>query len=223
MTFHHTLLQEAMTIFQRQGIQTLTDQQLIRQLDVSQATFKELFNSRDNLLLQAIRYNLENDKVHQLTISDASLNAVEEVIGLLQHGFRQLQHINPLYFSEMVLFYPSAWELYQDFIQDFSRQQVQNILNRGISEGLFQPILNVSVATRMVLGQVSLLMDGDLFPADEFPLHKLYYTLFFNIMRGFCTAKGAALLDEWGAGLANTHTVVEPLIPQEMNSIQSAN
>ncbi len=199
MSFYNTILQEAIDIFHTNGVESLSEQALIKKLNVSNATFYEFFEDKEDLLTQAITASLDEERELHRDILNASLNAVEEVMGLLAQGVQQLKQISPLYFQDLVAHYPAAWELYLHHSRTYTVPLLTEIIERGIKEDLFCNNLNPDIITRIILGQVNVLLDQALFPAAGYQISEVYKTIYLHLVRGICTAQGVKITEKFFA------------------------
>ncbi|RYF81401.1 MAG: TetR/AcrR family transcriptional regulator [Chitinophagaceae bacterium] len=197
MSFYNTILQEAIEIFHTNGVDALSEKALIRKLNVSEATFHEFFENKEDLLLQAISYSLEEEREEHTDIRNASLNPVEEIMGMLNYGIKQLKEISPLFFPELIKSYPAAWDLYMEQSHNYTVPQLADILERGIEEGYFCNDINVDIVTRLILGQVNVMLDQTLFPADQFRMSEIYKAVYLHLIRGICTREGVEITEKF--------------------------
>ena len=196
MSFYHTILQEALDVFHTHGVEDITETKLIRKLNVSEATFHEFFESKDDLLQQAIAHYLASEISQHEKLTSAALNAVEELFGLLNYGVQQLRQVSANYFPELIRTQPAAWQLYLQHSESHTLPLVAKILNRGINEGLFLKGLDTALVTRLILGQINVLFDQTLFPAGEYPVSTVYRSVYMFLIRGICTQKGIQLSEK---------------------------
>src|SRR5690606_13955798 len=68
MTFLETILGELLQIFKREGIEANSDADLIRKLDIRQSTFHELFSGREDMVKQAILFDIEVENRRQMDL-----------------------------------------------------------------------------------------------------------------------------------------------------------
>ena len=91
MTFKDTLLQQAIAIFQKNGIADYSEQDLAKVLDVNQSTFDEMFKNKEDLVLQAVKFQGEEDRKRQLKLTAQAENALEELLVLVQDGLENMK------------------------------------------------------------------------------------------------------------------------------------
>ena len=71
----------------------------------------------------------------------------------------------------------------------------QEIIENGITEGLFRPEINPDLANRCLFNLGISIMNNDLYPYDQFTRRDVIRNIFINYLRGISTQKGLLLID----------------------------
>jgi len=79
---------------------------------------------------------------------------------------------------------------------NFAHQELAFLARWGIEDGIFLKNLDVDVAVKTVLALLELLKDNDRFPVTHYSKERLTFGIMVPYMRGVCTAKGLAILEE---------------------------
>ncbi|MFD2246792.1 TetR/AcrR family transcriptional regulator [Pontibacter ruber] len=196
MTFLETILGELLQIFKRDGIESHTDEDLIRILDIRQTTFKELFSSRADMVKQVVLLDIEQQKREQTQLLAKAANPVEEFMLLLQDGIRRIREINPVFIGDMQR-YPEAWKMSMEHVSSNNQQVNADILNRGILEGYFRKDINLQVVTKIILEQFFMMINPNIFPPQKYDLSEVFRSIYLYYVRGFCTDTGSKLAEEF--------------------------
>lgn len=198
MTFLGTILEELLQIFRREGINTNSDADLIRKLDIRATTFHELFANRDDMVMQVVRYDIEQQKLEQAKMLEKASNPIEEIMMLLVDGVEKMKQINPVYIADLQQF-PEAWQASIDHVT--SNNQIVNaeILNRGILEGYFRKDINLQLVTKIILEQFFMLINPAVFPPHKYSLPEVFRSIYFYYIRGICTEAGGKKAEEFFA------------------------
>jgi hypothetical protein len=191
MTLKETILQEALTIFQREGLKDVTAASIPGKLNISPATYAGIFTDMNDLVKQVIAYDLEKQTSKQNLFLAKSPNAVDAVMRLLQDGIQQINKVNPLYYQQLQQFYPAAWQIALNHLHAHSVPQLHGIINQGIVEGNFRRDINLELVTKIILEQVNMIVNPMLFPPDRYNLAEVFRSIFLYYMRGLCTDAGA--------------------------------
>src|SRR5690606_22879029 len=123
---------------------------LIRKLDIRQSTFHELFSGREDMVKQAILFDIEVENRRQMDLLSKASNPVEGVMTLLLDGIKVIKQVNPVYIGDLQK-YPEAWHMSMQNVIDNNRHINAEILNRGILQGYFRKDLNLQLVTKIII------------------------------------------------------------------------
>lgn len=197
MTLKETILKEALEIFKRQGLEGISEASMMQNLDISQATFREIFSGMEDMVTQVIAYDAEVQEAKHQELLAKSGSAVEDIMILLLDGIEELQKTNPVLYSQLQAHYPAAWALAQSRLDSYSSPQISGILNKGVLEGNFRRDINIQVVTKIILAQLLMMLDPQVFPPDRFNLAEVFRSIYLYYIRGICTDNGSRLAEEF--------------------------
>ncbi|MBX0334347.1 TetR/AcrR family transcriptional regulator [Pontibacter sp. HSC-14F20] len=198
MTFLETILGELLQIFKREGIEANSDADLIRKLDIRQSTFHELFSGREDMVKQAILFDIEVENRRQMDLLSKASNPVEGVMTLLLDGIKVIKQVNPVYIGDLQK-YPEAWHMSMQNVIDNNRHINAEILNRGILQGYFRKDLNLQLVTKIIIEQFFMILNPVSFPPDKYDLSDVFRSVYLYYVRGICTEMGGKLAEEYFA------------------------
>ena len=185
MSFKDTILREATHLFERNGIDNFTEKSLQQKLDISEATFQGFFRDKEDLVTQAYRQKLEDDRHHQEKLIKAADNPIKELLSLIEFGSKQLEHISPAYLADVVK-RPAIMEAAAENMQDYSYPLIYSILNKGVVGGYFRSEMNMGIVTRVILENVYLLINTRVFPPESFNTREVFRNIYLYYIRGLC-------------------------------------
>jgi hypothetical protein len=73
---------------------------------------------------------------------------------------------------------------------------IKNNLERGISQGLYRPLIDTDIITKFMLNRVDTLVNEELFPLTEYDFRQLLQENRIYHIRGIATVKGIEYLDK---------------------------
>lgn len=191
MNIKDTILEEAIHLFQAEGIESNSEEAIRQKLDISQATYNELFASKEDLVRQAIQHDMQVQEQFQKKLLKEAGNSVDELLLLIQNGIKNMRETNPVYLSDLIQHYPRVWQMCLEYLNSHSYFQLYDILNRGVQAGDFRKDVNLQLVTKIMLEMVSLLLNPQTFPPDKFNLAEVYRSIYLYYIRGLCTDSGA--------------------------------
>ncbi|NDK54916.1 TetR/AcrR family transcriptional regulator [Pontibacter fetidus] len=198
MTFLETILGEILQLFKREGIEANSEADIIRKLDIRQSTYHELFASKQDMVLQVVRYDIEQQNQKQKDLLKTANNPVEEIMLLLADGIKSMKEISPVYIADLQL-YPEAWRASLENVTNNNQQVNAEILNRGILQGYFRRDINLQLVTKIILEQFFMMINPVVFPPDKYDLAEVFRSIYLYYVRGICTDHGGKIAEEFFA------------------------
>lgn len=83
-----------------------------------------------------------------------------------------------------------------DHMHSYSAPQLQALLNDGIRSRLFRSDINIQLVTKILLEQVTLMLNPQVFPPDRYNMSEVFRSIFLYYIRGICTDEGARIAAE---------------------------
>ena len=199
MTVKETILEETLELFKQEGIEAYSDEALRSKLDISQATFNELFQNKANLVRETILYDIEKQKQHTKNIIRNAGSTLEEILIMLQDGIKNMKVTHPAYITDLQQYYPETWNICLDHLNTYSHHQIYDLLNRGVQNGEFRKDLNLQLVTKIMLEMLGLMLNPQVFPPGRYNLPEVYRSIYLYYIRGICTENGAKNADSFFA------------------------
>jgi len=197
MTFLDTILEEILRVFKAEGIEASSETDLIRKLDIRSSTYHELFSGKTDMVNQVVRFDLEQQKKEHARFMAAAKNPIEEIMLLLQDGINNIKQTNPLYIIDLQQHYPKIWQLALDHFNTYSYHQISGIINNGILQNLFRRDINLQLVTKIILEQLSMMLNPVIFPPEKYNLGEVFRSIYLYYIRGICTDSGGKLAEEF--------------------------
>jgi AcrR family transcriptional regulator len=186
-----TLLDEARELFMRAGIESQSPEQLIAALDISPATFREMFHDKRDLVMQVTLHDIERQKREHAELFARVANPVGRLLSLLEMGIRDLKKVTaPTYFSDLIQFYPEAWEVGQQHLLSYSYPQISGLLNDGVTHKLLRGDINIGLVSKIIIEQLNMMLNEQIFPSSRYNLAEVFRSVYLYYFRGLCTDEG---------------------------------
>ena len=195
MTVEEKILDRAHELFVKQGIKSVTMDELAQSLGMSKRTIYEYYGDKKTLVEEdAKRFHLqmkgETDRL--ITESDNIIQGVTQVLRFIK---AMLQAVIPLYFADMKRYYPSAFEHITQKREMRKVDVTRVLVQRGVDEGVFRKDLNIELVAFFMNGivladhetmcEISLMRYGD-YEKD----------VLFAYLSGIATDDGRALIEK---------------------------
>ncbi|UOQ73342.1 TetR/AcrR family transcriptional regulator [Hymenobacter cellulosilyticus] len=190
-TLRNTLLEEAVQLFQTRGISSLSLEQIMQALDISPATFREMFRDKEDLVLQVTQHDIERQKREHAELFKTVDNAVARLLSLLEMGIRDLRKVkSPEYFSDLIQDFPQAWELGQQHLAEYSTPQLQGLLNEAILHKSMRGDINIALVAKIIIEQLYMVLNEQIFPPSRYDTAEVFRSVYLYYVRGLCTEEG---------------------------------
>ena len=197
MEIRDRILNHARALFLRNGIKSVSMDDIAADLAMSKKTLYKTFDNKDEMVQAMMSQYLGQAQGNCTRIASGAANAVEEMLNLSQWADEQFSGIHPSIFHDLRKYYPAAWALFAAHKNAFILNQISQNLRRGIAEGLFRSDLDVDVLARLNLAQIEMVFDTNLYPPTHFTPVRVNRVLDEHYLLGVATLKGHKLFNAY--------------------------
>lgn len=197
MEIKDRILQESLSLFTRNGIKSVSMDDIASHLGISKKTLYKWFENKDQIVSAVISTHLSGVQGECEGIIGQARNAVDEMVQMMDWAKRQFANVNPSAIHDLRKYYPAAWNLFHAHKNKYILSQIQANLQRGVAEGLYRPDLDIEVLSRLRLAQIDVLFDPDIFPHTQFEQARVQMACNEHFLLGMVTLKGHKLINEY--------------------------
>ena len=197
MEIKDRILQHAQTLFMRNGIKSVSMDDIAADMAMSKKTLYKWFENKDQIVLGVMSQHLDKAQSECASVAGQATNAVEEMLNISQWADQQFGGIHPSIFHDLKKYHPTAWGLFGAHKNTFILSQISQNLRRGMAEGLFRPDLDVEVLARLSLAQIELAFDQELYPPAQFEPVRVNRIFDEHFLLGVATLKGHKLINDY--------------------------
>ncbi len=190
------LLEQALKLFMRLGIKSMTMDEVATQLRVSKKTLYEHFSDKNDLVEQVVSAVCGHHRSSIDAICAKGLNAIEEHMEITRFLVAQVGGMHPSVQFDLQKYHPKAWAIMDSCEKRVVHGCISANLTKGIKEGLYREDLDVEVITRLYLARMDSTWDGQVFPADRFSMSDVLWKHLDYHIRGIASRKGIAYLEK---------------------------
>ncbi len=185
------ILETAMNDFRQRGIRAVTMDDVATELGISKRTLYEIFDKKEDLLFETVKhYYIERKERMQVKVQHCA-NVMEIILTVYRIKVEEFQQTNPNFYSDMVKYPQVLRFLNQENLSN--RVKFQLFIERGISEGFFRSDVNYELTTGLFDALGNYVMQNQLY--RQYTMEDIFKNLIFVTLRGMCTARGAATLE----------------------------
>lgn len=187
------IIEVSMNMFKRNGIKSVTMDEIASAMGISKRTLYELFDNKEELLVDIFMKKHKNDEQFYKRIEDSNGNVIDLTLKWYRHMLVEHKHICTQFFSDIKK-YPKVLETIES-INKQDREKALNFYHRGVDEGVFRDDINYEIIDMIATNQFNVLLHSELFVKYDFELISI--TLFITFLRGISTKKGQEILEQF--------------------------
>ena len=198
MEIKDRILNHAQQLFMRNGIKSVSMDDIATDMGMSKKTLYKWFENKDQIVQASTTRHLTGTQCDCTAMIQAATSAIDELFRMMEWTKQEFGNVHPSIFYDLQKFHPGTWQLWQAHKNEFILTQIVQNLHRGIAEGLFRADLDVDVIARLRLAQIEMQFDSDLYPPRQFGHHeRVSQALLEHFMLGVATLKGHRLINQY--------------------------
>ena len=197
MDVRKRILTEATNLFFQNGIRDITMDNIAEKLGISKRTIYETFKNKSELLINCFEeYSKERYKANEEIIKN-SQNVLAAICSFIQSGALAIDLLNPAFFSDMRKYHNDIWVMATKQQNEKIYNLAYRLLRKGINEGIFRKDINIDIVVKLILEQMKLLVDNEVFSSDKYTRSEVFKNMVINFIRGIATNRGIELIDSF--------------------------
>ena len=197
MEIKDRILQTAQELFFKYGIRSISMDDIAKHLSISKKTIYQFYKDKDEVVHTLIEQKCKEDLKYFENIHKESANVIEEMFSVMKHLGKLMGEMNPSMFYDLQKFHSHTWNMFREFREEHIIKMVEELLTRGIKQGLIRPDINSKILARMRMAQVELGFNPAIFPPDKFKILDVQLASLEHFLYGICTLKGHKLINKY--------------------------
>lgn len=187
------IIDYAMGEFYKRGVRAVKMDEFSQGLHVSKRTVYEIFGDKEELLLAGLK--IKSLEMRE-KLETYSCNVAHNVVDIIGYFYKLQMEVNSMVgvaFYEEIHRMPRVIEF---FNQEHEREFADRVkfLKAGVEEGLFRQDIDYSLTMELLSASMSEIMRNQIY--KKYSMQQIFDNFFLVIIRGFCTERGAALLNK---------------------------
>lgn len=186
-----------MRMFVAQGIKSVRMDDIAQQLSVSKRTLYELFGDKEGLLYLAMVCYFDQNRRRWEELSESASNVLERLF-LVLNDVMEYSETTRRILENLYKFYPAIYDKLMREGSDRNRQGLREMLEQGISDGLFIDHIDMELAITVLYYTASAItMRRDMILPENISEHKAFTQIVSTFFRGISTAQGLEIIDDF--------------------------
>jgi AcrR family transcriptional regulator len=191
-----TLITQVFMLFMRNGVKSMTMDDISRELSISKKTLYKHFVDKSDLVNQVMQFHIDSDKKLNEVFSRNSLNAIDEMFEIAKNTTNNIKEIHPSTYYDLQKYYPQAWNNFLAYKTEYVYSCIVSNMEKGIIEGLYRNSINIPIIAKIYVSRIDLCIDSSVFPPDKFTFKEVLVEMMRYHIRGIATDKGINYMSE---------------------------
>ena len=187
------IIDYAMGEFYKRGVRAVKMDEISQGLHVSKRTVYEIFGDKEELLLAGLK--IKSLEMRE-KLETYSCNVAHNVVDIIGYFYKLQMEVNSMVgvaFYEEIHRMPRVIEFFK---KEHEREFADRVkfLKAGVEERLFRQDIDYSLTMELLSASMSEIMRNQIY--KKYSMQQIFDNFFLVIIRGFCTERGAALLNK---------------------------
>ncbi|MDE6450768.1 MAG: TetR/AcrR family transcriptional regulator [Odoribacter sp.] len=190
------LLENISDIFLKYGLRSTSMDDICTHLKISKKTLYQFFNNKDDVVEQVMIYRRDNRQAQKNLEKLKKQSPIELILSIRDHTIACCNKEVPTNWFDLKKYHPEVWHRMKEKDEMFIRQLFDEMIDKGIREGIFREDINKDVQVYLFVKQMGLLNESLMNDETKYPPEVLVSTIMENIIRSFVTSKGMEELEQ---------------------------
>ncbi|HRZ41420.1 MAG TPA: TetR/AcrR family transcriptional regulator [Bacteroidales bacterium] len=192
------ILAKASELYLSLGVRNVTMDTLASELDISKRTIYELFNDKDDLVIQCIRYMIMEQGRQHIEMIQASENVIDALFRILRMQEDQRKSYPKVFIEDIKKYFPSVFSAFYTCKADLKKYSASYaLLERGVKEGIFRTDLRIELVDTFIHETITILHTSERIHVLRPSPKDIFLNTFLPYLRGISTEKGLGLIEQY--------------------------
>ena len=188
------ILRGASRLMHQRGIRVVTMDDVATEVGMSKRTIYALFVDKEALVRAVLMEDPKRMPEDHSGVGDSAMN---DLLHLMQWGWRYLRAIDLQFFVDLRKLYPGVAQEYSLYIRQVHFDHIVTLLRRGAQEGVFLPDLDFEALAKMFIECGAWLGNRAVFSPEHFTLDRLMRTFLSVFANGIATEAGRQAIAQY--------------------------
>ncbi len=185
-------LGNTMPFFYKNGIQGPTMNDIAEYLNLSKATIYNYYESKEDLVHDALWLKLKELEKFKDILNDESLDFVERYTEAVKFASKCLEGLSEIYFDDLRTYYPRSWESVK-YYKEKSAENLKAYYKKGIEKGVLRSF-NTELMASYDLKFFNLLVDPEFLSSNNVRIETAFNEYFNMKFNGLLTERDLSVV-----------------------------
>ena len=188
------ILAKSRELFMQYGIRSVSMDDIAGVLGISKKTIYHYFADKEELVGAVIQFEVCHSESQCNVDHSESANAIEEMFRAMEMVEQMFRTMNPSVLFDLKKYHPGAFSILEKHKNDYLFNIIRSNLQRGISEGLYRPEIQVDIIARFRIDSMLLPFDPSFLQRQKIGLVEVEQQIIEHYLFGIVTLKGYKLV-----------------------------
>jgi AcrR family transcriptional regulator len=191
------ILAAAGELFYRNGIKSITMDDIASNLGISKKTIYQFYPDKDSIVVAITDLELTDQTRQMDEMRNASVNAIDEIFKVMNCITGTFSRITPNLFYDMQKYHPMSWMRFHEYKEKKMMSFVEDNLRTGIKQELYRKDINIRLMAKFRIEEVGMVFNPAIFPPDKYSIKEVQLILLDHFVHGITTLKGHKLINKY--------------------------
>jgi len=189
--------QKIENLFLTCGFKSVTMDDVARELGISKKTLYQFVDNKKDLIEKVVAAYIEEEKQMIAVVKKEVKDAIHEMLVISKHVNQNLKKVNSTAIFDLQRYYPSAWDLIENYRLKYIFEIIKTNTEWGMKEGIYRKEINPKIIAKLYIGVMQHIFDINFFPLTEYNSSEIYLDSVEYHIHGIASPKGLELLNEY--------------------------
>ncbi|MDR1368604.1 MAG: TetR/AcrR family transcriptional regulator [Dysgonamonadaceae bacterium] len=195
MELRERIVEEASGLFFHRGIKSITMNDIATHMSISKRTLYEVFKDKEELLDECLEKSMAKGDCEMKTVIGNTHNVIEALMSVYAKLLTEMHQTNKSVVYDLKKYHPKLYKKIESK-QKTGIGKIVPFLEKGVEQGLIENDVNFEILSWILKSQFKILLEGDFFPTDKYPIEEFIRAIILNFTRGIATPKGDKMITE---------------------------
>ncbi len=191
------IFEAAELLFRKYGIRSVSMSDISTALGMSKKTLYQYIDNKNDLIEKIMFNYISVEKENTLSISEKSVNALDEMMKISFNVQKNLENLNPVLLFDLKKYHFDIWKHFNEYHYDFIQKLIVRNLEKGKEEGIYRTDINAEIISRIHVSSIEIFADDHLLPPENFPRTEIHKEFVSYHLHGILSEKGRTLFYEY--------------------------
>lgn len=195
------ILATFMEMAMRQGVRTLTMDDVAQRLGISKKTLYQHFATKEDLVVAGLKGHIAWMQSQYEDMRLKAKDPLEQMLNCIACDYEHLSNVNPALPQEVKKYFPQADQVWQDFDRGYMLDYIIANVQWGQRDGYYMAELDAEFVARFHIAAMQGVVASELLSPTRYGFHRIIRHGELMFIRSLCTAKGLVRYDQLVAEL----------------------